>query len=249
MPELKTSFFFCPHAGLMAHRGSQTWGILVSHFASESHSLRAQSCFWWCNNSSWGFGPAGSRKWTLRPCSSLVHEHQRIDASELWCWRRLLRVPLHPEGDQSWVFTGRTDAEGETPVLRPPDAKSRLIGKDPDAGKDWGQEKGVTEDETVGWHHQLNGPEFEQTLGDGEGQGSLRAAAHGVPKSWTQLSEWTTKSSRGRELCMVAPALREPPSTREGRVCCTSWQCCVGPASCRIVWDSHIQSFFSWFNL
>ena len=93
MPELKTSFFFCPHAGLMAHRGSQTWGILVSHSASESHSLRAQSCFWWCSDSSWGFGPAGSREWTLRPCSSLVHEHQRIDAFELWCWRRLLRVP------------------------------------------------------------------------------------------------------------------------------------------------------------
>ena len=70
------------------------------------------------------------------------------------------------------MFTGRTDAEA--PVLWPPDVKSRLIGKDPDAGKDWGQEeKGATEDEMVGWHHWLNGHEFEQTLGDGEGQGSL----------------------------------------------------------------------------
>ena len=66
--------------------------------------------------------------------------------------------PVHPKGDQSWVFTGRTDAEAETPVLWLPDAKNWLIGKDPDAGRDWGQEgKGTTEDETAGWHHQLNG--------------------------------------------------------------------------------------------
>ena len=66
--------------------------------------------------------------------------------------------PIHPKGDQSWVFIGRTDAEAETPMLWPPDAKSWLIGKDPDAGKDWGQEeKGTTEDEMAGWHHRLNG--------------------------------------------------------------------------------------------
>ena len=70
--------------------------------------------------------------------------------------------PVHPKGDQSWVFIGRTDAEAETPVLWPPHAKSWLIGKDPDAGRDWGQEeKGMTEDEMAGWHLQLNGPEFE----------------------------------------------------------------------------------------
>ena len=69
--------------------------------------------------------------------------------------------PVHPKGDQSWVFIGRTDAEAETPVLWPPDKKSWLIWKDPDAGKDWRQEeKGTTEDEMVGWHHQLNGHEF-----------------------------------------------------------------------------------------
>ena len=65
--------------------------------------------------------------------------------------------PVHPEGNQSWVFMGRTDVEAETPILWPPDAKSWLIWKDPDAGKDWGQEKGTTEDEMVGWHHLLNG--------------------------------------------------------------------------------------------
>ena len=69
--------------------------------------------------------------------------------------------PVHPKGNQSWVFIGRTDAEVETPILWPPHAKSRLIRKDPDAGKDWGQEKGMTEDEMAGWHHQLNGHEFE----------------------------------------------------------------------------------------
>ena len=70
--------------------------------------------------------------------------------------------PVHPKEDQSWVFIGRTDAEAETPILGPPDAKSWFIWKDPDAGKDWGQEeKGMTEDEMVGWQHQLDGQEFE----------------------------------------------------------------------------------------
>ena len=82
--------------------------------------------------------------------------------------------PVHPKGNQSWIFIGRTDAEAETPVLWLPDAKSWLPRKDPDAGKDWGQEeKGVTEDETVGWHHWLHGHEFEQILGESKGQGSL----------------------------------------------------------------------------
>ena len=70
--------------------------------------------------------------------------------------------PVHPKGDQSWVFIGRIDAEAETPVLCPPHAKSWLTGKDPDAGRDWGQEeKGTTEDEMAGWHHRLDGHEFE----------------------------------------------------------------------------------------
>ena len=80
--------------------------------------------------------------------------------------------PVHPKGDQPWIFIGRTDAEALT--LWPPDAKSQLIGKDPDAGKDCRQEeKGTTVDEMVGWHHRLNGHEFDQTLGDSDGQGSL----------------------------------------------------------------------------
>ena len=76
--------------------------------------------------------------------------------------------PINPKGNQSWIFIGRTDAKDETPILWPPDVKSWLIRKDPDAGKDWRQvEKGTTEDEMAGWHHQLNGHESEQDLGDG----------------------------------------------------------------------------------
>ena len=94
--------------------------------------------------------------------------HQRIDAFELWCWRRLLRVPwIARRSNQSilkeiWVFIGKTDAEAKTPILRPPHAKSWLIGKDPDAGRGWGQEeKGMTEDELAGWRHRLDGHGFE----------------------------------------------------------------------------------------
>ena len=82
--------------------------------------------------------------------------------------------PVHSKGDQSWVFIGRTDVEAETLIIWPPDAKSWLIWKDSDVGKDWGQEeKGMTKDEMVGWHHRLNGHGFGWTLGVGDGQGGL----------------------------------------------------------------------------
>ena len=100
--------------------------------------------------------------------------------------------PVHPKGDQSWVLIGRTDAEAKTPILWPSHAKSWLTGKDPDAGRDWGQEeKGTTEDEMAGWHHQLDGHEFGWTLGVGDGQEAWRAVIHGVAKSRTGLSDWT----------------------------------------------------------
>ena len=99
--------------------------------------------------------------------------------------------PVHPK-DQSWVFIGRTDVEAETPILWPPDAKSWLIAKDPDAGKDWGQEeKGTTEDEIVGWHHQLDGMglgRLQELVMDRE---AWHAVIHGVTKSHTWLSYWT----------------------------------------------------------
>ena len=82
--------------------------------------------------------------------------------------------PVHPKEDQSWVFIGKTDAKAEAPILWPPDVKSWLIGKDADIGRDWGQEeKGTTEDEMAGWHHQLDAHEFEWTPGVGDGQGDL----------------------------------------------------------------------------
>ena len=105
--------------------------------------------------------------------------------------------PVHSKGDQSWVFIGRTDFEAETPILWPPDAKSWLIWKDTDDGKDWRQdEKGMTEDEMVGWHHWLNGHESEWTPGVGDGQGGLVCCGSwGLKESdmteqlnWTELS-------------------------------------------------------------
>ena len=114
-------------------------------------------------------------------CTIKQAEGQRIDVFELWCWRGLLRVldckgikPVIPKGNQPWILIGRTDAEAETPIVEPPDSKNWLIGKDSDAGKNWKQEeKGTTEDEMVGWHHRLNGHEFEQASGVCDGQGSL----------------------------------------------------------------------------
>ena len=105
--------------------------------------------------------------------------------------------PVHPKGNKSWIFIGRTDVEAETPILWPPDRKNWLTGKDPDAGKNWRQEeKRTTEDEMVGWHHWLDGHEFEQALGVDNGQGSLVCCSPwGYKESDTteQLNWWDGK--------------------------------------------------------
>ena len=109
--------------------------------------------------------------------------------------------PVHPKGNQSWIFIGRTDAEVETPILWPPDVKNWLIWKDPDAGKGWGQEaKGMTEDEMAGWHHRLDGREFEWTLGVGDGQGGLVCCSSGGLKEsdTTDRLNWTECTHRSK---------------------------------------------------
>ena len=135
--------------------------------------------------------------WTVKKA-----ECRRIDAFEVWCWRRLESPldykeiqPVHSEGDQPWVFFGRNNAKAQTPVLWPPHAKSWLIGKDSDAGRDWGQEeKGMTEDEMAGWHHQLDGRESEWTPGDGDGQRGLACCdswGRRVGHDWATELNWT----------------------------------------------------------
>ena len=159
--------------------------------------IQKQRCYFsnkYLSSQSYGFSSSHVCMLELDHKESWV---QRIEEFELWCWRRLLRVPLdckeiqpvHPKGDQSWIIIGRIDAEVEAPILWPPDVKNWLIGKHPDAGKDRRQEeKRATEDEMVGWHHQLDGCEFQQAPGVGDGQGSWHAAAHGVAKNQTQLT-------------------------------------------------------------
>ena len=130
----------------------------------------------------------GCENWTIKKA-----EHWRIDALEPWCWRRLLDCkeiqPLSPKGNQSWLFIRRTDAEAETPILWPPHVKSWFIWKVPHAGQDQGWEKGMMEDEMVGWHHWLNGHEFEWTLGVGDGQGGL-ACCSAWGRKESDTTEW-----------------------------------------------------------
>ena len=123
-------------------------------------------------------------------------EHRRINAFEPWCWRRLLSPldckeiqPVHLKGNQSWIFIGKTDAAAEAPILWPLDVKNWLIGKDPDAAKDLWHKKWMTENVIVGWHHLLNGHEFEQAPGVGDEAWCV--AIHGVTKSRTWLNNWT----------------------------------------------------------
>ena len=159
-------------------------------------------------------------------------DHKEGWALKNWCFRTAMLEktlespldskeikPVNPKGNQPWIVIGRTDAEA--PILWPPDVKSRLIGKDPDTEKDWSQEeKGTTEDEMVGWHHRLNGHEFEQTPGDSEGQESLVCYSPWGRKesdtTWQLNSKWrgpsVNKSALGPQKSSCGPK-----STRERR--------------------------------
>ena len=147
------------------------------------------------SSQSYGFSSSHVWMWKLDHKESWAP----IDAFELWCWRRLLRVPwtarrqnpVNPKGNQSWIFIGKTDAKAETPKLWPPDVKNWPIRKDLDAGKDWRQEeKGMTEDEMVGWHHQLDMSlsKFRELVMDRE---AWHAAVHSIAKSRTRMRDWT----------------------------------------------------------
>ena len=133
----------------------------------------------------------GCESWGIKKA-----ECWRIDAFELWRWRTLESPldcnikPVNPKGNRFWIFIGKTDAEAEAPIFWPPDVKNWLIWKDPDVGKDWRQEeKGMTEDEIIGWHHRLNGHVFEQTLGVGNGHRSLACCSPWGCKE-SDMTEW-----------------------------------------------------------
>ena len=131
--------------------------------SSQGYGFSSSHVWMWELDYKESWAPKNWRFWTVVLEKTL---ESPLDCKEI--------QPVHPEGDQPWVFIGRTDVEAETPILWPPDVKSWLIGKDPDAGKDWGQEeKEMTEDEMVGWHHQLDGYGFGWTPGVDDGQGGL----------------------------------------------------------------------------
>ena len=174
--------------------------------------------------------------------------------------------PVHPKGDQSWVFIGRTDVEAETPILWPPDVKNWFTGKDRDPGKDWRQEeKGMAEDEIVGWHQQLDGHEFEQAPGVGDRE-AWCAAVHGVTKSWTLLSNWTDWLTDDLT-AMNSPTLSSwsilPYAFQAGSYKCLcnlrslSWRSCylalicfhhliLQTWACWQIWIESMSSFFHW---
>ena len=154
----------------------------MKSYDQQRQHIKKQRCYFVNKGpSSQGYGFCNSHVWMWE----LDYKESWVPKN--WCFRTVVLEktlesplgckeiqPVHPKGNQSWIFTGRTDAEAETPTLWPLDEKNELIGKEPDTGKDWGQEeRGMTEDEMVGWHHQLNGHEFEQAPGVGYGQGSL----------------------------------------------------------------------------
>ena len=156
------------------------------------------------SSQSYGFSSSHVWMWEL--------DHKESWVPKTWCfWTLVLEKTLKSlldskeiksvnlKGNQSWIFIGRTDVKAEAPILRLPDAKNWLIWKDPDAGRDWGQEeKGTTEDEMAGWHHRLNGHEFEWTLEVGDGQGGLACC-----DSWGRKESDTTEQLNWTELMTI----------------------------------------------
>ena len=166
--------------------------------SSQSHGFSSSHVWMWELDYKESWAPKNSCFWAVVLEKTL---ESPLDYKEI--------QPVHPKGNQCWIFIERTDAEAETPILWSPDVKNWLIWKDPDAGKDWRrEEKGTTEDETVGWHHQLNGHEFEQAPGVGNGQGGLVCSSPwGCKESdmterlnWSMMTWWTQAPSRHLEM-------------------------------------------------
>ena len=164
----------------------------------------------------------GCESWTIKKA-----EHCRIDAFVLVVLEKTLQSPLdcketqpvNHKGNESWIFIGRTDAEAETPILWPPDAKNWLLRRDPDAGKDWGQEeKETTEDEIVGWRHQLNGHGFGWTLGVCDGQGGLECCDSWIPKE-SDTTEWLNWTELSTVWIHFLGPWRGPPPGWETKLC------------------------------
>ena len=172
-----------------------------SYDPSRQHIKKQRHYFVNKGPSSQGYGFSSGHVWIWEL------DYKQSWAPKNWCfWTVVLEKtleghldckeiqPVHPKGDQSWVFIGGTDVEAETPILWPPGAKNWLIWRDPDARKDWRQEeKGMTEDEMVGWHHRLNGHRLEWTPGVGDGQGGLACCGlSGCKESdTTERLNWT----------------------------------------------------------
>ena len=180
------------------HGLSSPWGHKERHGFSSSHVWMWESDHkesWALKN--WYF-------WTVVLEKTL---ESPLDCKEI--------QPVHPKGDQSWIFIGRTDAETEASILQPPDAKNWLTGKDSDTGKDWKQVKGTTEDKMGGWYHWLDGHEFEQPPGVGDGQGSLACCS-----PWGHKELDTTKQLHWTQshYCIPRKIPEDPLETPKGNI-------------------------------
>ena len=203
-----TLFFGAPESlqiVIAATKLNDTYSLEGKLWPPTQHIKKQRHYFANKGPSSQGYGFSSSHVWMWEL------DYKENWAQKNWCfWAVVLEKtlesplnckeiqPVHPKGDQSWVFIGRTDVDAETPTLWPPDVKIWLIGKDPDAGKVLGQEeKGTTEDDIVGWHHRRDGHEFGWTLGVGDGQGGLACCGSWCCKesdsterlNWTQLKK------------------------------------------------------------
>ena len=163
----------------------------------------------------------GVEELMLLNCGAREDSWESLDSKEM--------KPVNPKGNQSWTFIGRTDTEAKAPILWPPNGKFQHIGKDPDAGKDWRQEKRATEDGIDGWHPRLNGQEFDQTLGDSEGPGSLACCS-----LWCQKKVDLPEQQQSFLLMLIVKSHKNRSKLNPSRTLWGSWaRRPMSPISCR----------------